>query len=96
MYTGSSLFKGLTVGQVFFMVVYEMHRPAIPEDCPEAFVKLMTACWSADPADRYCVCHVLFLEEVLSANEHASQLFRIQYTCSLFAYTSCIIAGMLH
>lgn len=53
MYTGSSLFKGLTVGQVFFMVVYEAHRPAIPEDCPEAFVSLMTSCWSAAPADRY-------------------------------------------
>ena len=53
MYTGASLFKGLTVGQVFFMVVYEAHRPAIPEDCPEPFVKLMTSCWSADPADRY-------------------------------------------
>lgn len=52
MYTGSSLFKGLTVGQVFFMVVYESHRPAIPEDCPEAFVSLMTSCWSTDPADR--------------------------------------------
>ncbi|KAL3133428.1 hypothetical protein ABBQ38_007295 [Trebouxia sp. C0009 RCD-2024] len=52
MYTGSSLFKGLTVGQVFFMVVYEAHRPAIPEDCPEAFVRLMSACWSANPADR--------------------------------------------
>lgn len=52
MYTGSSLFKGLTVGQVFFMVVYEAHRPAIPEDCPEAFVRLMSACWSAAPADR--------------------------------------------
>ena len=52
MYTGCSLFKGLTVGQVFFMVVYEAHRPAIPEDCPEAFVSLMTSCWSAAPADR--------------------------------------------
>lgn len=59
MYTGASLFKGLTVGQVFFMVVYEAHRPAIPEDCPEAFVKLMTSCWSADPADRYT--HNLFV-----------------------------------
>ena len=56
MYTGSSLFKGLTVGQVFFMVVYEAYRPAIPEDCPEAFVSLMTSCWSADPADRYSIC----------------------------------------
>ncbi|KAL3135251.1 hypothetical protein ABBQ38_006227 [Trebouxia sp. C0009 RCD-2024] len=34
------------------MVVYEAHRPAIPEDCPEAFVRLMTACWGANPADR--------------------------------------------
>jgi len=52
MYTGSSLFKGLTVGQVFFMVVYEAHRPAIPEDCPEALRTLMTSCWSADPIER--------------------------------------------
>jgi hypothetical protein len=52
MYTGSSLFKGLTVGQVFFMVVYEAHRPAVPEDCPEAFRTLMTSCWSADPVER--------------------------------------------
>ncbi|KAA6425511.1 MAG: kinase [Trebouxia sp. A1-2] len=51
-YTGSSLFKGLTVGQVFFMVVYEAHRPAVPEDCPEAFTALMTSCWKADPLER--------------------------------------------
>ena len=50
---GSSLFKGLTVGQVFFMVVYEHHRPAIPEDCPEQFRELMTTCWNADPLQRY-------------------------------------------
>lgn len=56
MYTGSSLFKGLTVGQVFFMVVYEAHRPAIPEDCPEAFQTLMTSCWSADPPQRCVAC----------------------------------------
>ena len=52
MYTGSSLFKGLTVGQVFFMVVYEAHRPAVPEDCPETFRTLMTSCWKADPIER--------------------------------------------
>ncbi|KAL0035971.1 hypothetical protein WJX77_009876 [Trebouxia sp. C0004] len=52
MYTGCSLFKGLTVGQVFFMVVYEAHRPAVPEDCPEAFTALMTSCWRADPLER--------------------------------------------
>lgn len=52
MYTGESLFKGLTVGQVFFMVVYEHHRPAIPEYCPEGFADIMRACWSIDPLDR--------------------------------------------
>ncbi|DBA92395.1 hypothetical protein WJX77_010293 [Trebouxia sp. C0004] len=49
MYTGSSVFKGLTVGQVFFAVVYQAQRPAIPEDCPDAFVTLMTSCWSVAP-----------------------------------------------
>lgn len=54
MYTGSSVFKGLTVGQVFFAVVYQAQRPAIPEDFPDALVTLMTSCWSADPLQR-CV-----------------------------------------
>lgn len=52
MYSGMSLFKGLTVGQVFFMVVYEHHRPAIPQDCPEGLADIMKACWSTDPLDR--------------------------------------------
>ncbi|KAL0043223.1 hypothetical protein WJX82_007959 [Trebouxia sp. C0006] len=36
----------------FGMLMWEMQRPAIPEDCPDAFVTLMTSCWSADPLQR--------------------------------------------
>ena len=53
-----SLFKGMTVGQVFFMVVYEHHRPAIPESCPEGFADIMRACWHADPLERSAMLHV--------------------------------------
>lgn len=52
-YTGQALFQGMTVGQVFYMVVYEGHRPPIPETCPQGYSQLMQSCWHADMNERY-------------------------------------------
>ncbi|DBA79881.1 TPA: hypothetical protein ACH3X1_008206 [Trebouxia sp. C0004] len=76
-YTGSSVFKGLTVGQVFFAVVYQAQRPAIPEDCPDAFVTLMTSCWSADPLQRPTFRQITKDLQLLRKASQVSPLYRI-------------------
>ncbi|KAK9823953.1 hypothetical protein WJX72_006631 [[Myrmecia] bisecta] len=52
LYMGKGLYEGMTVAQVFYMVVYEQHRPPIPDDMPEGYRRLMCACWDQDPLAR--------------------------------------------
>lgn len=38
--------------QVFYMVCYEQHRPAIPEGMPVEYQELMQECWASDSEAR--------------------------------------------
>ena len=43
---------GMSVGAVFYAVVYEDARPPVPADMPLPYCALMEECWSADAANR--------------------------------------------
>jgi hypothetical protein len=51
MWTGDGILRGLNSAQAYFKVVMGF-RPAIPDDMPQAYRDLMTACWHEDPDKR--------------------------------------------
>ena len=42
----------MSVGAVFYAVVYEDGRPPVPADMPPAYRALMEECWSTDASKR--------------------------------------------
>ncbi|KAK9842248.1 hypothetical protein WJX81_002584 [Elliptochloris bilobata] len=52
LFTCQEPWPGMSVGAVFYAVVYEDARPPVPADMPPAYRALMEECWSADAAAR--------------------------------------------
>lgn len=42
----------MSVGAVFYAVVYEDARPPVPDEMPAPYMALMQECWSADAVKR--------------------------------------------
>lgn len=42
----------MSVGAVFYAVVYEDERPPVPAEMPPPYCALMEECWSADASTR--------------------------------------------
>lgn len=72
-FSGAPPFPGLSVAAVFFSVVHQQQRPALPPDMPLPLAALVCDCWQQQPEDRppiqqarwvqcagSCCCCVLF------------------------------------
>eukprot|EP00877_Chromochloris_zofingiensis_P004213 jgi/Chrzof1/13793/Cz08g12190.t1 len=60
LYTGQRLFdESISLGQVFYMIVYQKWRPVVPDTCPAGFAAVMAQCWEEDAEVRPSASQVL-------------------------------------
>lgn len=58
-FSGAPPFPGLSVAAVFFSVVHQQQRPALPPDMPLPLAALVCDCWQQQPEDRPPIQQVL-------------------------------------